>query len=347
MTVFFSATVVFADFAPVAGLWVDSPESVLNGLIHDQSGSLSPGAFVALCGVVLGAICFALVLVPRPVAALGVTVALFCFGGAVAGYAFHRLLDSNTPLGVPTTGKARPRDWVDRSVPAGQRVAVLAYPISRDWGQSAIQWWDAEFWNNRVQSAFVVSDRNWTYTPFPSTRLRLRFQTGRFRQTDDAPPYVLAAPNDSRFGLVGSQAATYNGLVVQAVDRPYRARWASRGLDVDGWTRPGRAATIRVYALPGEPTRRLEVTVLLDAPPEAGGTVSYRFGAASGTVAPGERSQATASVCAPAGGHADLTLTAGKSATIAGPPLGPEAEPPRDVGVALSGVQVADDDRSC
>jgi hypothetical protein len=347
MTVFFSVTAIFADFAPVAGLWVDSPESVLNDLIHDQSGSLSPGVFVALCGVVLGAVCFALVLVPRPAAVLGVTVALFCFGGAVAGYAFHRLLDSNTPLGVPATGKARDRDWVDRNVPAGERVAVLAYPISRDWGQSAIQWWDAEFWNNRVQGAFVVSERNWTYTPFPSTTLRLRFDTGRFRQTDDAPPYVLAAPNDSRFGLVGKQAAANSGLVVRQVDRPYRARWASRGLDIDGWTRPGRTATIRVYALPGEATRLHEVTALLDAPPEAGGPVSYRLGDARGTVAPGERSQATTSVCVPSGGHADLTLAAGTSARIAGPPLGPQAGPARDVGVALSGVQVAGDSRSC
>jgi hypothetical protein len=347
VTVFFSATAVFADFAPVAGLWVDSPESVLNGLIHDESGRLSPGVFVALCGVVLGAICFALVLVPRPVAALGVTLAVFCFGGAVAGYAFHRLLNSNTPLGVPSTGKARSRDWVDRSVRGGGRVAVLAYPISRDWGQSAIQWWDAEFWNNRVQDAFVASEGNWTYTPFPSTSLRLKFETGRFKQTDDAPPYVLSAPNDSRFGLVGSQAATNAGLVVQAVDRPYRARWASRGLDIDGWTHPGREATIRVYALPGEATRLVKVAALLDAPPEAGSTVSYRLGEARGTVAPGQRAQATTAVCVPAGGHADLTLEAGKSATIAGPPLGPDVGSPRNVGVALSGVQVASDGQSC
>jgi dolichyl-phosphate-mannose-protein mannosyltransferase len=347
MTVFFSATAVFADFTPVAGLWVDSPESVLNGLIHDQSGRLSPGVFVALCGVVLGAICFALVLVPRPAAALGVTLVVFCFGGAVAGYAFHRLLNSNTPLGVPSTGKARDRDWVDRHLLAGGSVAALAYPISRDWGQSAIQWWDAEFWNNRVQAAFVARNGRWTYTPFPSMTLRLNFETGRFKQTDDAPPYVLAAPNDSRFGLVGSQEAENGGLVVWAVDRPYRARWASRGLDIDGWTRPGRAATIRVFALPGEARRRVEVTALLDAPPEAGDTVSYGLGEARGTVAPGKRAAATARVCIPAGGHADLTLEAGKSATIAGPPIGPEAEPPRDVGVALSGVQVAEGGGSC
>jgi hypothetical protein len=345
VTVFFAATAVFADFNPVAGVWVDSPESVLNGLIHDESGGLSAGVFVALCGAALGAICLCLALVPRPAAVLGVTIACFGFGGAVAGYAFHRLLTSNTPLGVPATGKARVRDWVDKSVPAG-RVALLAYPISRDWGQSAIQWWDAEFWNNRIQSAFVTPDGRWTYTPFPSTSLRLDFATGRFEGTEGAPPYVLAAPNDSRFGLAGTQAAA-NGLVVQAVDRPYRALWATRGLGVDGWTRPGTPATIRVYSAPGQASRVTQVTAALDAPPEATGPVPYRLGDSRGTVPPGQRAQASASVCLPADGHVDLKLEADKSATIAGPPLGPEEEPPRDIGVALSGVQVASGDEAC
>jgi hypothetical protein len=345
MTVFFSVTIVFADFTPVAGLWVDSPTSVLNGLIHDESSGLTAGVFVALCGAVLGAICLGLAFVPRPAALLGVTVAVFCFGGAVAGYAFHRLLNSNTPLGVPSTGKPRVRDWVDRSVPAGT-VAVLAYPISTRWDQSAIQWWDAEFWNNRVQSAFVAPDGNWTYTPFPSTGLRLDFATGRFEGTESAPPYVLAAPNDSRFGLAGSQAAA-NGLVVRAVDRPYRAEWATRGLEVDGWTRPGRPAMIRVYAAPGQPSRVASVTASLYAPPETSGPVPYRLGDTRGTAPPGQGAQASASVCLPAGGHADLTLEADMSATIEGPPLEPDPAPPRDVGVQLSGVQVAPGDEPC
>ena len=346
LTVFFSATAAFADFAPVAGLWVDSAESVLNGLIHDQSGGLPAGVFVALCGAVLGLICLGLAFVPRPAAVLGVTIAVFCFGGAVAGYAFYRLLNSNTPLGVPSTGKPRVRDWVDRTVSAGSRVAVLAYPISRVWGQSAIQWWDAEFWNNSAQEAFVAPDGKWTYTPFPSTTLRLNFATGRFEDTGAAPTYVLSAPNDSRFGLAGSQAAT-NGLVLRAVDRPYRAEWATRGLDADGWTRPGRPVTIRAYGPPGERARVARVTATLDAPPEASGPVRYRLGDAAGSVAPGQRVQATATVCVPAGGHGDVALDAGSSATIEGPPFGPDPGPPRAVGVALSGVQVAPGDEPC
>jgi len=347
VTVVFAATAVFADFAPVAGLWVDSPESVLNGLIHDQSGGLPAGVFVALCGVVLGLICLGLALVPRRAALAGVAVAVFCFGGAVAGYAFHRLLTSNTPLGVPTTGKSRVRNWIDTVVPSGNAVALLAYPLSRDWGQSAIQWWDAEFWNNRARRAFVVPDGTYTYTPFPSTVLRLNFATGRLAGTDDAPPFVLTAPNEARFGLAGAQTAANVGLILRQVERPYRAQWATRGLDSDGWTRPGRPATIRFYADPGAPTQAATVTVLLDAPPEAGGPVAYRLGEQRGTIAPGTRVQPVQMVCIPAGGHADLTLDADRSAAIAGPPLGPNPGPVREVGVVVSGVFVSDERQPC
>jgi hypothetical protein len=347
VTVVFAATAVFADFAPVAGLWVDSPESVLNGLIHDESGGLPAGVFVALCGVVLGLICLALALVPRGAALAGVAVAVFCFGGAVAGYAFHRLLTSNTPLGVPTTGKSRVRDWIDTVVPAGDAVGVLAYPLARDWGQSAIQWWDAEFWNNRARRAFVVPDRTYTYTPFPSTVLRLDYATGRFAGTDDAPPYVLAAPNDARFGLAGAQTAANVGLVVRQVERPYRAVWATRGLDSDGWTRPGRPTTIRLFADPAKPTEAATVTVLLDAPPEAAAPVSYRLGNQRGTIAPGTRVQPVQTVCIPAGGHADLPLDVRGSTAIAGPPLGPQPGPVRNVGVVVSGVFVSDERQPC
>jgi hypothetical protein len=347
MTVVFAATAIFADFAPVAGLWVDSPQSVLNDLIHDQSGGLPAGVFVALCGAVLGLICLALVFVPRRAALAGVAVAVFCFGGAVAGYAFHRLLTTNTPLGVPSTGKPRVRDWIDSVVPSGNAVALLAYPLSRDWGQSAIQWWDAEFWNNRTRRAFVVPDGTYTYTPFPSTVLHLDFGSGRFAGTADAPPFVLTAPNESRFGLAGAQAAANVGLLVREVERPYRAQWATRGLDSDGWTRAGLPATIRLYADPGKPTESATVTVLLDAPPEATAPFSYRLGDRTGTIAPGTRAQPAQSVCIPAGGHADLVLHTNGRTPIDGPPLDPSPGPVRNVGVAVSGVFVSDERQPC
>ncbi len=343
-TVFFSATAALADFKPVPGLQVDSAEAVLNGIIHDQSAGLSAGVFVAVCGALLGVICLALAWAPRPAAVLGVTLVVFAFGGSVAGYAFDRLVTSGNVAGIPVSGQPRVRDWVDRSVHGS--VGVVAFQVSRDWGRSAEAWWEVEFWNKSATRAFVDSSGTFTYTPFPSTTLRLDRERGLFAGTEHAPRYLLMAPGDSRFGVAGSPVAT-NGLVVLAVERPYRALWATTGLDADGWTRPGRDAVIRVFAEPGSATRLTHVSVALDSPPEAGGPAQYHLGDATGLVAPGTRGVAQTQICVPAGGHADLTLTTSRSATIAGVPLGPEPGPMRDVGLALSQVQLVRTGTGC
>jgi hypothetical protein len=345
-TAFFAGTVVLADFQPVAGILVDSPESVLNGIIHDDSAGLPAGVFVAICGVLVGAICIALAWVPRPAALIGVAVAIFAFGGSVAGYAFDRLLTSRTVAGLPVTGQDRVRNWIDR-VTRGS-VGVLAYPVSRDWGQSAEVWWDQEFFNDSVTRAFVAPGGTFTYTPFPDTPLDLDPRSGTFRGTEHAPPYVLAARNDSRFGLFGAQTAANGVFVVLSSDRPYRALWATSGLDADGWTRPGRPAVVRVYARPeGQGGGSTMVSVALDSPPEAQGPVQYRLGSTTGSAAPGTRVLAETQVCVPRSGHADVPLVVGRSATIAGVPLGPEPGPLRDVGVAVSGVQLAPIGSAC
>jgi hypothetical protein len=344
-TAFFAATVSLADFRPVAGLLVDSPQAVLNGVIHDESAGLPAGIFVAVCGVLLGLICLALAWLPRPLAVLGVTVVIFAFCGSTAGYAFERLLTSRTVSGVPVTGQPRVRDWVDNVV-QGQ-VALLAYPVSRTWDQSAVAWWDIEFWNGSVTRAFVDAAGKFTYTPFPSTKLRLDAENGRFDGTEHAPHYVLGAQNESRFGLAGSQTAATGSLVLLAVERPYRALWATDGLDPDGWTRPSHAARIRIYAEPGAATQLVRVAVSLDAPPEAQGPTGYRLGGAAGSVAPGSRAVAETTACVPRDGHADVALAAPRSATIRGVPLGPELGALREVGLAVSGVQVTPTGQDC
>ena len=90
---------------------------------------------------------------------------------------------------------------------------------------------------------------------------------GRFAGTGPAPLYVVVADVDSRFALAGTRVAANYGLSVLSAERPYRALWATRGLTVDGWTTPGRAATLRVYPQPepGPETRR--VAASLDTPP--------------------------------------------------------------------------------
>ncbi len=344
-TVFFAATVTLADFTPVPGVLVDSPESVLNGIIHDESSGLPAGVFVALCGVLIGAICLGLAWMPRPAAAAGVAIAIFAFGGSVAGYAFERLLTSNSPAGLPITGKSRVRDWVDR-VTSGD-AALLAAPVSRDWSYSAVGWWEVEFWNHAIDRAFVAPGGVFTYTPFPSRTLALDFARGRFAGTESAPPYVVVFESDPRFGLAGSQAAANVGLRVLAVERPYRALWATRGLYPDGWTRPGRPATLRVYAEPGHGSERVRIAVTLAAPPEARAAVRYRLGDVTGSIDPGRQAGSEVERCVPAGGHTDLTLSSAFAATIHGPPIEPRPGPLRNVGVVFSGAQLTPTGHGC
>jgi hypothetical protein len=338
-TAFFALSAAFADFAPKPGVQVDSAEAVLNGIIHDQSAGLPAGVFVAVCVVVLGVICVALGWLPRGAALAGVALVVFAFGASTAGYAFDRLLTSKTVSGLPVTGQPRVRDWVDRAT-SHSSVGVIAYPISRDWGPSAVVWWDVEFWNDGVDRAYVVPGGTFAYTPFPFRTLALDAASGRFTGTEHAPPFVLRSAGDTRFGLAGAQTATNQGLVLQQVERPYRVLWTTSGLDPDGWSRPGRPVTVRVYDDPARRTRRIHVTLILDSPPEATGPASIRFEGATTSVAPAGRSTVAADACIPRGGHVDLVLRTGRAATIAGPPIGPVPGPPRVVGPVLSGVQV-------
>ena len=228
-TAFFSVTVCFASFGPVAGLWVDSPESVLNGALHDASGPLPTGVFVALCGLVLGMACIGLALWSRPAALLGVTIAIFAFGGSVAGYAFERLLTSNTPQGIPVTGQPRVRNWVDRSATARSRCSPIRSPGSgaraRSCGGTSSSGTTASSRRSSMRTA-----RGRTRPSRPES-LRLDFERGVFDDTEHSPPFVLAAENDSRFEPEG-----------RGDDLECRARAAQGGAAVPrllGEPRPG------------------------------------------------------------------------------------------------------------
>ena len=108
-----------------------------------------------------------------------------------------------------------------------------------------------------------------------------------------------------------------------------------------------RHASIRVYARDGEGPYATRLVVALDAPPEAETAARYRLGDASGSVAPGARVVAETDVCVTRGRYADVPLTASRSGTIAGVPLGPKPGRLRDVGVAVAGVQLSRAETGC
>ncbi len=277
VAILFAATAAQLPFTVYPGVWVDSPASVLNELLIEQSGELGTGTFVALLGLFTGLVLIlALLLAPRTAVAVVALVTLVAFSVLTLRSEVDRVVTGTGLSGRPLAGSpGLVLDWVDTVVPEGESAALVAFPVSTAWDTTAIRWWDAEFWNRRVTHAYVTEDGNFRYTDFPHRELELDWASGVVEETEDAPRYVVEAPGDSRFSLAGREQAANLGFVVRSVTRPYRALWASRGLQADGWTTPGRPATIRVYGQ-GR-TERVVVRITVRAPTDAAAT--YRLGA--------------------------------------------------------------------
>src|SRR5205823_14803490 len=100
-------------------------------------------------------------------------------------------------------------------------------------------WWDAELWNERVGHTLRIGPGE-TFTPFPATELRLDWATG---EVDGGEPadLVVRAHAETRIHLAEAATLRENPpLVLVRVRRPYRADWATRGDEADGWTLPGK-----------------------------------------------------------------------------------------------------------
>ena len=115
----FAGTVHWLPLPPVKGVWVDSPTRVLNDLIVDASGGLSPAAFVATAGCLI-TLCalLALRIVPRRALAPSIFAALLAFSVFATQRVIDHTLASNS---VSSRAMSKPAgivlDWVDRVLP--------------------------------------------------------------------------------------------------------------------------------------------------------------------------------------------------------------------------------------
>ena len=341
---FFAATASVLDLEPFVGLNVDSPVTVLNDLLGDLSGELGTETFVALAALVIGAaLVLGVLFAPRAPFAVAVFVVLAAFSTIALHTAGSRVLESNGPSGRPLAGPPGVvLDWVDSVLPDDAQAALVGFPVSTEWHLSAIRWWDTEFWNRSITRAYVLPDGTFTYTPFPARELDIDWETGEIADTADAPAFVVRAPNDPRFGLRGSSHAANSGLEVIAVERPYHALWDTRGLDVDGWTRRGRPATLRLYGGRQEPAEMVEVDLTVQAPP--GTPAILRIEAPDEARAvplfAGASTSQRIQVCVPARSATDVILTGWSNARIPLAPTGPEVTGTRPAGVGITGVTV-------
>ena len=286
-----------------------------------------------------------LMFLPRlPFAALTLAFAL-----PFAVWSTQHEIDRLVPTkGSSTRGLTAPPDhvlnWVDTALPAGARAAMVPFPQSPEFALNAVFWWDLEFWNKTVSQTYVGENGDFTYAPFPDGTLAPDWQTGRVANTATAPPFVILADNDPRVGLSGQRHAVNFGLSVLLVDRPYRAVWMTRGLDVDGWTLPKRPVSIRVYSQRNT-AEVASVRVVLGAP--ATRPAAYALDGRTGHIAPGQFADETRDVCVPSHSYAQLRLRGLSKTSISVAPTSFDAFGTRLVGVRVGSVKADFSGKPC
>jgi len=296
------ALLELASYGETLVFWA-SPAAAFHPVVEGAAEpvGLSATRLLQLATVVLVlAVALAAWRAPR-LALAGTALAVAGFGAAQAGYVFERQAEP-----ALTRTYDEPRDWIDRAVPDGRSVALVP---GGQHGPTA--WWETELWNRQVARVLRVGGGP-TFTPFPADEVRVDHRAGTLAGPQPSE-YLVLSESEMRFRPVGRRvAATESGLELVRAARPYRLRWATRGLTPDGWTRPDRLTTLRVYAH-GE-ARRRTVTFVFAASRFSRERVGFvlRTGRSVqvGTVEPGgARPPLELSVCVPPKGFAEVWLT--------------------------------------
>jgi hypothetical protein len=244
---------------------------------------------------------------PR-LALIGTTVVVAGLGTLQAAYVFERFVEPamTRAHGVET------RAWIDDAAPARQ---VALVPGGAD---GPVPWWEAELWNENVRRVLRV-DAGPTFTPFPADDLAVDRETGVL--TGPQPTdFVVVSATEQRFRMLSlARLAAKPPLELLRVPRPYRVRWATHGVSADGWTRPDRLTTLRLYAHDRPGAWTIELTLAasrfsrapIDFVLRGGGAVEY------GKVDPGgARPPLWLTLCVPAGGYAETWLTSNGRALL-------------------------------
>jgi hypothetical protein len=312
-----AALIPMALYVPTRGPFVGSPStavhSVLGGRVF-QVGELL-GVHDLLAGPVIAAatVAFSVALLlarrflPRRPVALGVIVLMLVYGVAQTGYTFQQIrLWSSGGLLKPADGP----DWIDRALGPGAEVGIVP-STEGTWRMQRI-WWDVEFWNRAVRRSYALEGGG-IYTPFPARPLRIDWRSGRLRP-GGPDSHLVVHRHDRRLGLDGRLVRRHaSGLDLVTLPRPWRARWATRGIAPQDGTIAGELGVVRVFGRPGAPASARTVTLTFATGKRDRRPRSYVVSGANraaGTVVPGEVRRRRLRVCVPAGGVADLLVSA-------------------------------------
>jgi hypothetical protein len=335
---------------------VDTPASVLNHwLVVTMQGTNGARIFLVLAACVMALLYLECALFLRQThVAIGLSVLLLAALPAETGYAFSRLFAVNGTSGLPMTlDQSVVFGWVDREITTHSEAVMMPYPVIRgDYFADIAFWWDLEFWNRSVDREASLPAAAFPGTPagtFPNLPLRFDANTGK--ANIDLDSYVAQAADDARFHIAGRTLTTQRGVSIVLPVRPWHADWVSYGLYDDGWTRPGKPARIRVFAAPGQRGAvRRTLTIALLAPGNVTAQPALlRSDAGRWRVVAGQNAaQQAVTVCVPAAGYSDVTLTTAGSSPIYGDQATQAgAATPRQAGVLVDWLSLAEPGARC
>jgi hypothetical protein len=258
----------------------------------------------------------------------------------------------NGTSGLPLTLDQSPVfGWIDNQINGDSVASIVPYPvIQSDYWANVGFWWDLEFWNRSVQHEIGRPDEfsGTSNGTFPKSFIRFDSRTGVANVS--FPGFVAQAVTESRFRLAGELLATRRNYDLFRATQPWRAQWTSSGLYDDGWTKPGQAGSLKIFALPGQRrSLRRSVTFALAVPEGAERSISFRSnqGTWRGRVSDAGFSQVV-SACVPPSGFATVRFASTGSSPIPSDPKNIGAfQQQRAGGVLFQQIALADEVSDC
>jgi hypothetical protein len=323
---------------------VDTPVSILDDYVRRNGGRLMlVGAALLLLAIVL----LGRALLPRRLVAVVLVAVTAAALVAETAYAFERLFRVNGTSGRPITlSQGIVFDWIDRELGPDASVTMIPYAqIQGDYWATAGYWWDLEFWNRSVTHAAYPGNK---FAEIQSTfpKLDLGFDPRTGQASSSPTRYVAQSDLETRFRVRGSTVSLTRDVRVIDAGRSWRADWVSSGLDDDGFTVPGRTATVRVFPLAGQqrPIRRY-VTFHVVA---HSARLGVKVGAGTTFVDADQDEDVGTFVCVPPHGFATVRVR-GVGQTRVWGDLGTRAGifQSRIRGVQIGRISLADETSSC
>jgi hypothetical protein len=236
-------------------------------------------------------------------------------------------------------------DWIDEAVGPGSSVTAIPYPVSSDWFVNAQRWVDFEFFNKSIQRVVRVDaggqDDPFDYIGiwFPKLTLHPDPNTGAIASSPTR--WVVQSVKETRLRIAGpAKLYAADSMLIDAGDH-WRLAWRTSGLYDDGWTRPDRPMSMRVYASRGQrrPVLRV-VSLVLRAPVGQRRAVTLGSGRNSiHLVATESDTTQNVDVCVPPNGYGELRMTVeGSSAAPGDLATLATSELPRRAGIFIASL---------